>query len=179
LKEFFVDCPRCKNALVEAKYEGYPVLRCPACNGFWVNGTVLHGLIEKREEVIPQSAIEIAKKWHSSVFPKTRMEDELFCPNCGKKMCRHNYGYDSGVIVDSCEACCGVWLDESELIDLQAFDQVWDDKARELFKEKGLVRLFDEEKNEDPETPVIRKYMLGNSVLGRLADMFVDFLDRE
>jgi len=172
-----MDCPRCSGELGETTYEDFPVYRCAKCRGFWVSGEILRGIIEKRHEKMPQEALEVAKNWHSSQMPKKELPDELKCPRCGEMLSRGVYGVDTGIIIDRCPTGCGVWLDAGELVELQAFDEVWDEKARQIFKEKGLQRIFEVKKTEDPETEVIRRGLLGRSIIGRLADLLVDFLD--
>jgi Zn-finger nucleic acid-binding protein len=43
-------CPRCKAVLVGDEYEGVEVERCPGCHGFWIPGSRLADIIEKREK---------------------------------------------------------------------------------------------------------------------------------
>ncbi len=172
-----MDCPRCKGSLQEASYEGFPVFRCSDCGGFWVNGDVLLDIINKREARIPEAAIAVARGWQKRHLPKRELDSELECPVCGSALERSVYGYDTGIVIDRCPSGCGIWLDAGELVALQAFDEVWDKKARDIFEEKGLRKIFDTSKEEDPETAVIRKAFFGRSIVGRLADIFVDFLD--
>ncbi|RKZ31279.1 hypothetical protein DRQ36_02530 [bacterium] len=171
-------CPGCGGELVSTKYEDYPVRRCSSCGGYWISGEILLGIINARKEKIPAEALAVARDWHSKTMPKKELPDELVCPSCGKMLSRGVYGYDSGVVIDRCPAGCGVWLDKGELVALQAFDEVWDKKSREVFEEKGLGAMLDEIENEkDPETEVIRRGILGKTIIGRLADILVDFLE--
>ena len=38
--------------------------------------------------------------------------DPLKCPKCGGTTDAINYGGDTGILIDRCTACQGVWLDE-------------------------------------------------------------------
>ena len=40
-----------------------------------------------------------------------------------------NYGGDSGVFVDRCERCQGIWLDQQELEKIQLLTEQWADEA--------------------------------------------------
>jgi len=173
-----MDCPRCNTEMAEEKYEGNPVHRCSSCKGWWIRGEVLLNIINRREKIIPDRALEAARKWRAKVMPREEMIDELICPECHGKLVRTVYAYDSGIIIDRCPICSGIWLDNGELTALQAFDEVWDIKSREIFEQKGLAKVFkDMENEEDPETAVIKRSFLGRSIIGRLADMLVDYLD--
>ncbi len=168
-----MECPRCYRETVTGDYEGYPVCRCDKCGGFWVEGGVLRNIIETRKEIMPSEAIEEARKWHSSAIPKRELHDEYQCPACGSTLSRAVYGYDTGVVIDRCPNGCGIWLDKGELIALQSFDEVWDDEARRIFREKGLSRLFENEDHSEDEVKHARA-----GILGRLSDVLIDFLDR-
>jgi len=127
---------------------------------------------------MPQEVLDAARNWHAKNMPKKELPDELLCPACGGTLSRGVYGYDSGIIIDRCPNGCGVWLDAGELVALQAFDEIWDVKSREIFEEQGLgAKLKEIENKEDPETAVIRRGLLGRTIIGRLADILVDFLD--
>ncbi len=167
-----MNCPRCKRELSEGLYEDYSISRCAACGGIWVDGKALLGIIDKRKEIMPEEALEAARNWRSSVVPKKELDNELSCPSCKAELSRAVYGYDSGIIIDRCTTGCGVWLDKGELEALQAFDEIWDVKARKMFEEKGLERLFEEETEEEKE---LRGANSG--ILGRLADILFDFLN--
>lgn len=40
-----------------------------------------------------------------------------------------NYGVDSGIVVDRCTECQGLWLDNEELEKVQALMERWQDEA--------------------------------------------------
>jgi len=172
----FMECPSCKGRLKEALYEGFPVYCCSSCKGIWIEGSVLLKILSRRKVSLPPEAIEAAHEWRVRRIPKSELQDVLECPVCHARLNRSVYAYDTGIVIDRCLNGCGIWLDAGELEALKAFDEVWDSKSREVFASKGLQLIFDEPKGEDPETAAIRKGFLGRSVVGRLADIFVDFL---
>jgi len=170
-----MECPRCNRQLSEAKYEDYPIYHCADCGGIWVNCTTLRGIIETRKEKIPREAHETAQAWHSKPIPKEELDDELRCSACGTVLSRVVYGYDTGIVIDRCPNGCGVWLDKGEIIALQAFDEIWDDRALEIFKEKDLKKLFEEDSEVDMDEEDRKNAHSG--IIGRLADILLDFLD--
>jgi Zn-finger nucleic acid-binding protein len=53
----------------------------------------------------------------------------LTCPECSGSMQLVNYGADSGIGVDRCDDCGGVWLDHEELEKVQLIMENWQDRA--------------------------------------------------
>ena len=51
------------------------------------------------------------------------------CPSCNGSMRVTNYCGDSGVCVDRCDACGGLWLDHLELEKVQVLLEQWADDA--------------------------------------------------
>jgi Zn-finger nucleic acid-binding protein len=41
-------------------------------------------------------------------------------------MGRHNYGYNSGIVIDGCIGRHGIWLDKDELDRIQVFIERWE-----------------------------------------------------
>lgn len=173
-------CPRCNGEFVQSTYEDFPVRICSGCGGIWLDGDVLSKIIEKRHEMIPVNTLESAKNWKREGIAKKKIQDEFSCPVCGRMLKRNIFGYDTGIIIDKCESDGGVFLDKDEIVHLQAFDEIWDDKARAIFKEKRLDEILKNIQNEkDPETGIIEKMPMGRSFLGKIADFLIDVLDRK
>jgi len=175
-----MDCPACQGELVETVYEDFPIYRCSKCGGYWVKGDILTDIIEKRKIEIPDEALKEARNWKRKVAPNRKMKGNLVCPVCGRNLIRRNYAYDTGIVIDCCSLGCGIWLDAKELVAVQAFDEVWDKKALEIFNQKGLGKLFEEKKAEDELESLKahrKKSIFGRSIIGRLADFFMDFMD--
>ncbi len=45
----------------------------------------------------------------------TDVQETAVCPRCGVPMEPFNYAGDSGVILDKCQSCGGLWLDKGNL----------------------------------------------------------------
>ncbi len=58
----------------------------------------------------------------------------LCCPGCGEPMMVFSYGGDSGVFVDRCQSCNGLWLDCEELQRIQVLQERWADEAPDQLK---------------------------------------------
>jgi Zn-finger nucleic acid-binding protein len=104
-----VNCPRCEAALRSGEIEGVQIDECAACQGIW---------FEKDELQQARDASDPDLAWMD--FEMWKDEDQfdisqgaLRCPTCDTAMAAVKYG-DTGVEVDYCTHCQGVWLDGSE-----------------------------------------------------------------
>jgi uncharacterized protein len=105
-------CPRCKQELRGAEVASVKVEECPTCKGLWFEDQEL-GLTKDRTDAdLAWLDFDIWKhperfQRHSRVVP---------CPSCGpaRSMVAVQYG-DTGVTIDCCENCHGIWLERGEL----------------------------------------------------------------
>ncbi len=96
-------CPRCLNPLSEVVLHGQSVDQCSACGGSWFDPSELGNAVE---------AMTVA----DNVLPLPSADEAtVCCPECRTQMLQLNYAYDSGVMIDRCPNCYGVWLDADEL----------------------------------------------------------------
>jgi Zn-finger nucleic acid-binding protein len=132
-------CPRCKAVLVGDEYEGVEVERCPGCRGFWIPGTRLADIIEKREKSFSLEEIEAYRQVHESRRGLVNQADsEAVCPQCGAAMQQNRYTYAQEVLIDRCSQGHGVWLDQGEVEHIQMAVEEEEDELRRVAKEKGL-----------------------------------------
>jgi Zn-finger nucleic acid-binding protein len=104
-------CPVCHTAVSTGRIETLDLLYCTACHGILVSmddiGLLLKYLREHRSRaaafLTPEAGADSAQYLH--------------CPLCQGVMDHHAYGGgDVGsVMIDSCEACCQVWLHRGAL----------------------------------------------------------------
>ena len=132
-------CPRCKTVLVGDEYEGVKVERCPGCRGFWIPGTRLADIIEKREKAFSLEEIEAYRQVHDSRQGLVNQADSrIVCPQCGAVMQQNRYNYAQEVLIDRCPQGHGIWLDEGEVEHIQMAVEEEEDELRRVAKEKGL-----------------------------------------
>ena len=79
---------------------------CPSCAGVWFDS-------EEREALFRASGMGAVPL--ASAAPSKTREKKRRCPRCRKKMLKLD---SRGVIVDSCPAGDGLWLDGGELAGL-------------------------------------------------------------
>ena len=91
-------CPICDKALSSEPLHGHAVERCSDGHGCWLSEGVLGRLVRQLESTTQAAA------------PPTNAPSDLPCPSCGSAMSRFNYSHDSGVLLQRCHRCGGVWL---------------------------------------------------------------------
>lgn len=118
-------CPVCKSDLTEQYYHQVSVMVCNQCKGIWFEEGALRDyvegmLIEKPD--IPEQPITLEK---IPVIAEREIKDPIkLCPKCSKEMEHHNYCYDSNIILDRCDACQGVWVDDGKVEKIAQYHKV-------------------------------------------------------
>ena len=109
-REARMKCPRCTTSLVTRTVAELEVEECPSCNGLWLEAGTLRRLKDEADPDLAWLDFELWK--HPERFEIT--ERPIRCPSCDIPLAAVEYG-DTGVTVDFCTRCRGVWLDEDEL----------------------------------------------------------------
>ena len=126
-----MNCPRCAASLQATVYEGIPVHTCDSCGGEFVDGEEFSRIVERRQEKSSfEQRAELAECKPSFGEESTQPDRSLNCPACGQEMAVANYAGDSGIFVDRCTVCGGLWLDQSELEKVQIVMERWADEAK-------------------------------------------------
>ena len=112
-------CPRDQTELKEFKYEAEIMVdSCFSCHGMFLDKGELEAIQKARE--IDYSK-ELGQGPDASPRPKLSEDAPISCPKCEGEMEKREYGYVSGVVIDTCVAGCGVWLDAGEIQQLEKF----------------------------------------------------------
>jgi Zn-finger nucleic acid-binding protein len=125
-----MNCPCCGHALVELDYEGCVIQSCEYCGGEFISPEAMAHIVQTRQERFPD-ADQVAPPELNPTFgvPETEQRRRLQCPKCASEMAVGNYSGDSGVYIDRCESCGGIWLDNAELERIQILAERWADEA--------------------------------------------------
>ena len=105
-----MNCPRCSEELVSSTTGNIQVEECQGCNGFWIGDEELRRLKDDADPDLRWMDFELWEhpdRFRVSATPVT-------CPNCDRQIAAIDYG-DTGVEVDYCTHCRGVWIDSGEL----------------------------------------------------------------
>lgn len=127
-----MNCPDCGRGLRDLEYEGAHIMNCDSCGGEFIGPDQMVRIIRAREESVDPALQAYVADWKPlHGLPDDERRRELVCPGCAGTMRLINYAGDSGVFVDRCDACSGLWLDHLELEKIQALLERWADEAPE------------------------------------------------
>jgi Zn-finger nucleic acid-binding protein len=103
------ECPRCAVPLTATALQQVPAERCPRCGGWWLQADALRAA---RDAADPDLAALEVELW-SDPEQFRHAPRSGRCPTGDGTL--HALEYDhTGVTVDYCDTCFGVWLDASE-----------------------------------------------------------------
>ncbi|MEW6075626.1 MAG: zf-TFIIB domain-containing protein [Candidatus Omnitrophota bacterium] len=129
-----MQCPRCNEQLKEMFYEGVTIDTCEKCEGEWLDSGEIIAINKVREKTFSDAEKNKAKGAQKAGKPATHSQGPLQCPHCKVPMASSNYSYSTGIIIDRCPSCNGLWLDKDELEHIQVVIEEWDKKTPELQK---------------------------------------------
>lgn len=133
-----MNCPKCKQPLATIEYEGIQIETCSGCGGEWLDAKELGNVVRAREVRFNEDerrAIAAATTYKGVILKD--VDRDLTCPSCGGQTDPINYGGGSGIIIDRCTSCNGVWLDETELEKIQMVVEGWEDHLPDDLKKYG------------------------------------------
>lgn len=118
-----MNCPQCKTKKLSEKIKigDINIDRCSFCGGLWFERDELRLAKDKKLKDAKWLDIELKDKsldwtkfelWKDSMKFKAK-RDVKFCPHCKTPLYKLNYG-DSGVEIDVCGTCKGIWLNRNE-----------------------------------------------------------------
>jgi Zn-finger nucleic acid-binding protein len=126
-----MQCPQCASSLAPAAYEGVPIHTCEACGGEFIGGEELTRILRSpRRNASPK--LDATMAGHRPRFGGAAAQPPraLRCPACDGAMAVVNYSGDSGIFVDRCGICGGLWLDHEELEKVQFVMEKWAHEAQ-------------------------------------------------
>jgi Zn-finger nucleic acid-binding protein len=106
-----MDCPNCHLKLEGVDVAGVRLDRCPKCQGIWFDKNELKVLRERQHDG-DYRWIDV-ELWRDLDKFRARQQKECLCPKDGHPLTTVRYG-DSGVSVDVCSTCHGIWLEKGE-----------------------------------------------------------------
>jgi len=133
-------CPICKKFLASEIFYNVEVDYCPHCLGLWFDEDELRLAKDAKDKDLSWFDIDL---WQDETKFKISPGRRI-CPSCRLPLYEVYYG-DSGIIVDVCNICHGVWLDRAEFKKIiewskkKAGKEVMDNYAKNLFLEMKEV----------------------------------------
>ena len=147
-------CPSCQSRLRTNAYEGIEIETCETCSGEWIDSGELKKITAIREvKFDSEERRAIAESATITPVVLKDVDRDLRCPKCTGETDALNYGGDTGIIIDRCTECHGIWLDNDELEKLQMLIEGWDDALPDDLRKYG-PRLHDVAVQMDKEDDV-------------------------
>jgi Zn-finger nucleic acid-binding protein len=166
-------CPKCDVELKPVIYEGVNIDTCESCEGEWLDKDEISQIIKAKEVVFTPE--EISKVEGVKRPVETLVSDEekqRMCPKCNVAMKKLNYSYSTGIIIDRCETCAGIWLDKDELENIQIVMEETDKKMPELAGKMNAVLDKIQEQSEQKQESQMRE-VCGESPVMRAFYKFI------
>ena len=135
VREEKMNCPKCQKVLENGIFADVVYHKCKTCGGFWFDKDELREIKQNKDWFKLDSGV-------AGATSKT-YKGELKCPRCDEKLHTIEYAQESGIRVDVCSECDGLWLDAGELKAMHEESAGWIDKLKEKAQEELIaIELF-------------------------------------
>lgn len=125
-------CPHCSGRLVKLPWGELSLDKCQSCGGLWLDDKSLRRLLGQggpdpgAAPTEPAHAASgrfamLETPGDSGLPEPTPQSDRKLCPVCQQELRAYQYAYSSGIQLDKCPSCQGVWVDAGELEEIQRF----------------------------------------------------------
>lgn len=169
-------CPNCQTELTTTDYEGIAIETCGNCHGEWLDDTELGKIVHIRAvRFDPEERRAIAESITITGVVLKDVTRSLTCPKCNQPTAAVNYGGDTGILIDRCTGCRGIWLDQNELEKIQMVVEGWDDALPEDLKKYGpklrdiAMKLDEADDVQISRLPWVGKFI--NSAINGILDL--------
>lgn len=168
-----MQCPKCRQPLQGVDYQGVHIETCPACGGDWLDSGELKNIVLAREMRFDEKeCLAMAQAAKITGVKLTDLNRHLTCPNCGASTNPVNYGDDTGVIIDKCPRCNGIWLDRGELEKIQELVEGWrDELPADLAQYGPKLRQIAADVNRDEQVHVSHVAFI-NTLINGIMNVF-------
>ena len=113
-------CPKCDVPMDPKTYFAVGLDSCPTCCGLWLQKEDVSKLLAKQPQELAR--IDAAQRPVGAQVSALWDSDARFlCPDCCKPMSAQQVGKTSGIRVDYCEKCSGVWVGYGKLKQIAEF----------------------------------------------------------
>jgi Zn-finger nucleic acid-binding protein len=100
--------------------EEVTINHCNACGGLWLDHGELGQLID-----LPPAMLRALQDRLRPDVPRAAVVPVgvRLCPACSGSLKQHEYAMGSGILIETCDQCAGLWLDPATLMPIQKFVQ--------------------------------------------------------
>lgn len=130
-------CPVCDHDMKLYKFDQCNLDQCTHCGGVWFE----YGELKQWKVIDQDGLVEIL---HADSLTLRDDKKQLDCPTCGKAMNHYQYDYSSGIWIDRCNECKGVYMDHEDLKKLDHWldnYHQWDKKVAEIMPDLHAAKL--------------------------------------
>jgi len=125
-----LSCPHCQKSMKTVYINNLEIDSCPSCGGIFLDFGELHQFIKKIPHKKKLNFENIYKGDH-----KSDHKHDYLCCKCNHKMNEKIYAYNSGIHIDTCSKCKGIFLNKKDIEDLQKY--IYSRKDSEETKENA------------------------------------------
>ena len=169
-----MDCPACGHKMKKYELSPCDLDQCEHCGGVWFE----YGELKQLQEIDDNSLVEIL---HANSLESRDERTRLKCPVCDVEMKHYQYDYSSGIWIDRCDKCKGVYLDHKDLEKLDEYLDTyhkWDEKIAEILPELHATKFAVEKRFEEIKEQVDDLYLADDlHKKGSAGKMFRRFRD--
>lgn len=168
-----MNCPACTHTLRSCQYEGVQIDTCDGCGGEFLSSEGMGQIIRVRDQRFSEpERSQLAHRKPVFGIADADATTRFCCPACRVPMNPINYAGDSGVVVDRCPSCAGLWLDHSELEKVQILLERWQDESPGKIQAAAaeLHRARDESARSASKAFNASRFSFANAVVNRLLD---------
>ena len=126
-------CPNDGTALTQIQIEGVPVDQCSVCGGQWLQRGELETLSEHHKAHLDPVTVGEVGMMHS----------QRKCPQDGTMMSQHEFMEHTGIKIDQCSTCQGIWLDKAELTNILNYLEVEGVHTEPNLTQRVMLFLYD------------------------------------
>lgn len=113
-------CPNCDVSLSPKTYFRINVDVCDVCTGVWLDAGELSSLVKLPPEELERIERDAGRD-NIGLSTAWAPEKAMLCPICSVPMHQQEYAYHSGIGLDLCDRCNGVWVGGGKLLTLSDY----------------------------------------------------------
>ena len=130
-----MNCPKCKEVLVDGILGDVVYQKCNNCGGFWFDKGELKQIKKEKDWFKIDTVVENA----TSKITKGKLK----CPHCRETLHTIEYSHETGIKINVCSKCEGLWLDSGELQAIHKVSETWTERLKEKVEDDLIaVELF-------------------------------------
>lgn len=128
-------CPNCDKNMEEKNIKGFVIDYCKNCEGMFFGAGELALAKENLNDVTEFKDIKHGDN------KKDHPKKTYICPVCKKEMKEIVYQYDSGIHIDICYQCNGIFLGANELFEINDYlDSMEKGQTERLYKANIILK---------------------------------------